>query len=183
MANKFYTDIMEFCVENGVSLSPEQIDSAKQTFDEEGGVEDQAEKTIAASADDPKSDDESQADAAIDAGRADDAEAGDIDPEDILGEIDDEADDDGFQNDEDDIAKADESADISDREFYGMLYDFMNENGIAIPDSAMQTFQESGIFDQADTKSAYTQLLEYCVSNGVAMNADQIAAMQFRFDA
>lgn len=176
--SNMYSDIMEFCVEHGISLSQDAIANAKYAFNEDS-VEDGAQKVISAAGSSPKGKDESQVLNDIDYGADDDIRAGSVDPEDILGAIDSASNGvDEFDNDDDDLTKANESA-MSDQEFYGLLYDFMNENGIEIPDSAMATFQEAGVFDAG---SNYTNLLEFCVSNGISMDANQLADFEYRFN-
>lgn len=173
MAN-MYNDILEFCVEQGVNLNADQIASAKEVFSEDAGVEDAAQKDIEKAADDPRSDDESQADAPIDASA--DGDDGKADPEDLEGEIDDAADHD-FQNDADDQTKVEEAAQL----FYSSLYEFCQENGVELTDSALQEMAEAGIFEDGSNDDSYASMLEFCVTNGVNLDADQIAALQEKF--
>lgn len=171
MAN-MYNDVLEFCVEQGIPLDADQLESARMSFSEDAGVEDAAEKVIKRSADDPRSDDESQFDNDIDASwKGDD---GNADPEDLEGEIDDAADH-NFNNEADDQTKVEEAAQL----FYGSLYDFCQENGIELTDSALQEMASSGIFDQGG--DPYESMLEFCVTNGVALDQNQIAALQYKF--
>ena len=136
MARNAYANLMEFCMENGISLTADAMADAKSRF-----LNEEAEIEGILDVDGEHVDDGSQADDVVDAAQDTDLEDGqEPDPEDIKSEVDDASDEtDAFVNDQDEDTIANES--------YTSMLEALMSAGITLSKKQIKALKENVMDD------------------------------------